>query len=178
MGDFNLNLLKPESNSDIPEFENFFMSEGLYPAISLATHKRSSSHEGTCIDNIFTNDIEDVCISGVMDCCGAKHMPIFTQSNLNFDHNLKGQQKQKCTQFYSFSKKNTDSLLEILKDSHDALIGSDPNSPDFSSFFETFTVSIDKACKLDIPKTTIRNAINNPWITDGIINAVKEKDYL
>ena len=25
MGDFNLNLLKPESNSDIPEFENFFM---------------------------------------------------------------------------------------------------------------------------------------------------------
>ena len=96
MGDFNLNLLKPESNSDIPEFENLFMSEGLYPAISLATHKRSSSHEGTCIDNIFTNDIEDVCISGVMDCCGAKHMPIFTQSNLNFDHK-KGQQKQKCT---------------------------------------------------------------------------------
>ena len=132
---------------------------------------------GTCIDNIFTNDIEDVCISGVMDCCGAKHMPIFTQSNLNFDHK-KGQKKQKCTQFYNFSKKNTDSLLEILKDSHDALIGSDPNSPDFSSFFETFTVSIDKACKLDIPKTTIRNAINNPWITDGIINAVKEKDYL
>ena len=114
-----------------------------------------------------------------MDCCGAKHMPIFTQSNLNFDHK-KGQQKQKRTQFYSFSKKNTDSLLEIfLKDRHDidALIGSDPNSPDFSLFFETFTVSIDKACKLVIPKITIRNAINNPWITDGIINAVKEKYY-
>ena len=79
MGDFNLNLVKSESNSDIPAFENFFMSEGLYPAISLATHKRSSSHEGTCIDNIFTNDIEDVCISGVMDCCGAQHMLSFTQ---------------------------------------------------------------------------------------------------
>ena len=60
----------------------------------------------------------------------------------------------------------------------DELIGTDPNGPDFSLFFKTFTVSIDKACKLDIPKTTIRNTINNPWITDGIINAVKEKDYL
>ena len=49
------------------------------------------------------------------------------------------------------------------------------HGPDFSLFFETSTVSIDKACKLDIPKTTIRNAINNPWITDGIINAVKGK---
>ena len=29
MGDFNLNLLKSESNSDIPEFEHFFMSEGI-----------------------------------------------------------------------------------------------------------------------------------------------------
>ena len=64
MGDFNLNLLRSEYNSDIPEFENFLMSEGLiYPAISLATHKRSSSHEGTCIDNIFTNDIEDMYVS-------------------------------------------------------------------------------------------------------------------
>ena len=87
------------------------------------------------VSTIFSQMIEDVCISGVMDCCGAKHMPIFTQSNLNFDHK-KGQQMQKCTQFYSFSKKNTDSLLEILKDSHDALVCSDPNSPDFSSFLK------------------------------------------
>ena len=103
MGDFNLHLLKPESNSDIPEFENFFMSEGLYPAISLATHKRSSSHEGTCIDNIFTNDIEDVCFSGVMDCCGAKPMPILTTKRVNKSKNVHN--------FTVFLRKNTDSLL-------------------------------------------------------------------
>ena len=100
-----------------------------------------------------------------MDCCGAQHMPILTQSNLNFDHK-KGQQKQKCTQFYSFSKKNTDSLLEILKDSHDALIGSDPNGPDFSLIFKTFTDSIDKACKLDIPRV-----LHAFWLKGGGGNA-------
>ena len=50
------------------------MSEGLYPVISLATHRHSPSHEGTCIDNIFTNEIEDICISEVKDCYCAKHI--------------------------------------------------------------------------------------------------------
>ena len=29
---------------------------------------------------------------------------------------------------------------------------------------------------MNIPKTTIRNAINNPWITDSIITAIENKD--
>ena len=34
-------------------------------------------------------------------------------------------------------------------------------------FLETFTKAIEKSCKLAIPKSTIRNAINNPWKTDA-----------
>ena len=34
---------------------------------------------------------------------------------------------------------------------------------------------MDKTCKLEIPKTTIRNNINKPWITDGLINAINKK---
>ena len=45
-------------------------------------------------------------------------------------------------------------------------------------FFETFTKAIDKSCKLAIPKSTIRNAINNPWITDAVINSLEEKEKL
>ena len=43
-------------------------------------------------------------------------------------------------------------------------------------FFETFTKAIDKSCKLTIPKSTIRNVINNLWITDAVINSIEEKE--
>ena len=45
-------------------------------------------------------------------------------------------------------------------------------------FFETFTKAIDKSCKLTIPKSTIRNAINNPWITEDVISSIEEKERL
>ena len=176
LGDFNLNLFKSESISDISKFENLFMSEGFFPTISLATHHRSVSHEGTCIDNIFTNSIEDVDVSGVLGSNDTGHMPIFSQSNINLGKSAKAKQKQ--TQYYSYSKKNTDKLLEVLQQNYNKLIGIDPEGPNFSKFFDTFTKCIDEACKLDIPKTTIRNAINNPWITDSIINAIENKDFL
>ena len=45
-------------------------------------------------------------------------------------------------------------------------------------FFETFTTAIDKSRKLAIPKSTIRNAVNNPWINDAVINSIEEKENL
>ena len=36
----------------------------------------------------------------------------------------------------------------------------------------------DDTCKLAVPKKTVRNIINNPWITDSIISAIDKKDYL
>ena len=70
-------------------------------------------------------------------------------------------------------------MLEILQINYDSLIGSyNLEQPDFNMFFETFTKAIDKSCKLSIPKSTIRNAINNPWITDAVINSIEEKEKL
>ena len=41
MGDFNINLFKFASDTEVQSFENFSLSKGLHPSISLATHKRS-----------------------------------------------------------------------------------------------------------------------------------------
>ena len=38
--------------------------------------------------------------------------------------------------------------------------------------------ALDKTCKLETPKTTKRNCINNPWITTGIIKSITTKDEL
>ena len=37
---------------------------------------------------------------------------------------------------------------------------------------------LDETCKLAVPKKTVRNLINNPWITDSIILAIDKKDDL
>ena len=175
LGDFNLNLLKSATKSEIEAFETLFLSEGLYPTISLITHQRPDKN-GSCIDNIFTNKIETVACTGVVSDQGSGHSPIFSLSKLEFENVSESKQKQ--TQCYSFSSKNTNELVEILKNDHISLIGSDPDCPDFSNFLEKFTDAIDQTCKLQIPKNTIRNAINNPWITDSVINSVENKRLL
>ena len=141
MGDFNINLFNFASDKEVQSFENVFLSEGLHPSISLVTHQRSSQ-EATCFDNILCNQIEVIQHSDQE----SSHSPIFSLSHLDFD--ISSNSKVKHTQHYSFSKKNTDRLLEILQINYDSLIGSyNLEQPDFNMFFETFTKAIDKSCK-------------------------------
>ena len=37
---------------------------------------------------------------------------------------------------------------------------------------------MDETCKLDKPKTTKRNNVNNPWITDGLVHSIETKHLL
>ena len=48
-------------------------------------------------------------------------------------------------------------------------------SEDFSAFHNLFNEALDSTCKLDKPKVTKRNCINNPWITEGIITAIERE---
>ena len=74
MGDFNLDLHKSESSSNVEAFEQFFISE-VFPVISLANHNPSAKSK-SCIDNIFTNRVETISQSGVVVNCGTAHSPI------------------------------------------------------------------------------------------------------
>ena len=92
MGDFNLDLHKSESssNSNVEAFEQFLISEGLFPVISSATHHNQSAKSKSCIDNIFTNRVETINQSVVVVNCGTAqctvaHSPIFSTSKLNHD---------------------------------------------------------------------------------------------
>ena len=176
MGDFNFNLLE-NNNPNIEHFEEASLSQGLFPLISLATHKRGDS-KGTCIDNIFTNCIENVTQSGIIQDTGTHHSPIFMTAHLNLNQNAQKPAQTPCTQYYNFSKNNINNLVEDLESNFNNLIGPDPLNPDFSIFFNTFSEAIDRACKLDKPRITKRTTSNNPWITDSIITAIGHKRKL
>ena len=62
MGDFNLNLLSHNSHATTGEFLDVMFSRSFVPLIRRLT--RLTSHTATPIDNIFTNNINDIAKSG------------------------------------------------------------------------------------------------------------------
>ena len=177
MGDFNTDMLKSTSNAE--RLEEVLISAGLFPLISIATHNRQSDkHVPSCIDNIYTNRVEKVHNTGIIEDYGTSHSPIYAL--LDYDFTQTGNTKTKTTQYYSYSKENQESLLNFLYENHYNLISNDAdsNNPNFNDFCKTVQEGIDITCKLDVPKTTTRNAINNPWITDGLLESIQNKERL
>ena len=170
LGDFNFDLFK-RLEPAVGKFENIFLSQGLFPLISLSTHRRANCNSSS-IDNILTNNVEDCHVSGVINDIGLNHSPIFSIFNLKLSSpdNKAALQIQE----YSFSAKN----IEALKQELNAELIDVYKELDFESFFQLFTNGIDQCCKLKKPKYSKRNPINNPWITDGIIDAIEHKNAL
>ena len=173
LGDYNFDLLKQE-NPDVAKFEELILSHGFFPLISIPTHS-TSVKQCSCIDNIITNDIESVLMSGVIDDVGSNHKPIVGMFSLNMSGNS-ADPKPKQVQNYSFSKANVESLILDLESKAESLTGIE--APNFEEFFDIFSKAVDSHCKLEKPKITKRNPINNPWITDSIIDAIEVKGEL
>ena len=49
---------------------------------------------------------------------------------------------------------------------------------DFGTSLNIFNDSLNKACKLEVPKTSKHTIQNNPWITSGTIVAISHCDKL
>ena len=74
LGDYNNLLELDDTYKD--QFEEMIFTNGFTPLISTATHKQPQSSK-TCIDNIYTNDIDSSIISGVISDNISHHNPIF-----------------------------------------------------------------------------------------------------
>ena len=168
MGDFNINLLESQSSSTL-QFEELFLSQGLFPLISTITHEKLHC-KGSCIDNVFSNDIDKITLSGTISTKLTSHSPIFSVTKLHDLHDTK-QKLPPQTLYYNYSDENIKKFAEELETKLEKL----NDEPNFSNFIEIFNESLDKTCKRSKPKTTKRTTSNNPWITDSIIRAVNEK---
>ena len=84
------------------------------------------------------------------------HNPIFHFSNiLCSDEAVKTSLKQ----HYNFSKSNLENFVEVLSErvQNFSIVDND-----FKAFQKIFTDVLDETYKLDKPKTTKRNNVNNP----------------
>ena len=172
LGDFNINLhcLKPSPHQ---KFEELVITSGFTPLISTATHQHPNCAK-TCIDNIFTNNVENISISGTIDLNVSNHSAIFQFTSLK-PPVVKS--SGKITIHYKYSKENIDKFCTDLDNrlKTSLLNNADKN---FVSFTTAFQASVDAGCKLAVPKTTKRNTITNPWITSGLIKSISKKDEL
>ena len=167
LGDFNINV-HDQSIKLVDDFENIIFGLGLVPLISISTHHKPGCKE-TCIDNILTNSTDHVTHSGTISTCISHHLAIFTifKSPIITNTNQSG---PKHLQYYDYNNKNVNKFVNELE----VKLNSEPPK-DFSEFFSHFNDQLDKACKLNKPKSSKRTAKNNPWITQGLITSIDRK---
>ena len=169
MGDYNIDLLDSKSKNT-SSFEDVFLSSGFAPTISKATHERPNCKK-SCIDNIFTNEIESIILSGVISDKIGHHSMVFQF----LDTKVNCQKaSEKHVQSYNFSNSNIHNFVNMLSEEFTNI----QPSKNFNDFTNAFNLALEKSCKLDKPKITKRTPLNNPWITEGIIAAVDRKHEL
>ena len=162
MGDYNLNLINKNVYN---KYEDTFLSSGFIPLISTYTHERPGTKK-SCIDNIFTNDAHNIILSGTIMDKMSHHLPVFQFSDICPQTHI---ETEKQTQYYEYSNKNLNNFVSELDDK----LRMPPEN--FSEFLKTYSSCLDKNCKLEKPKTTKRTVLNNPWISEGIIESINRK---
>ena len=75
-GDYNIDLLKIKTNKHFNDFFDNLISVGFFPKITLPT--RFTEQSSTLIDNVFSNNIEEREISGILLNHISDHQFLFT----------------------------------------------------------------------------------------------------
>ena len=168
LGDFNFDLLKT-NNESTRNYEDLILTSSFSPVISIPTHCKPNCRE-SCIDNILTNMPESILSSGAIKESVSHHRPTFCIFDCTTINNT-GRKLAK-TISYDFSNAKISEFVQKLGERFQYTEAYPSN---FSEFYEKFNSTLDEVCKLEKPKTSKRNIKVNPWITAGIIKAVKQK---
>ena len=172
-GDFNIDLLKNGEHVGTTKFIDAMYSIGLYPLIDKPS--RITQYSATLIDNIFTNELTNQIISGLLINDISDHLPIFslTRSSPKRLNSLKYKTIRKS------SKESVDAFIEDLNRQtwHNTYKSDDANIA-YDNFLDTFIKLYNKHCPLKRVINKNLNTNNKPWFTNGLRNACLKKNLL
>ena len=144
------------------------------PTISVATHLKPNT-KLSCIDNILTNGVENVLMSGVIETHISHHRSLYLALKSSVKRNpAEAKVKPNMVIKYDYSQENLDQLNAILC----MKLSQNEQIKTFIDFITIFLTSIDEACKLKVSKFSKRNRIVNSWITTALINSISKRDRL
>lgn len=174
MGDFNIDLLQHDKHPTTNQFLDNMFSFMLCPIITRPT--RLTSHSATLIDNIFTNNISRNSFTGLLVNDLSDHLPIFT---LVYDEIVPTLKKNVKTFVRDFNDKNIEEFKSRLKEQNWSDISNfeEPNQA-YNVFLDKYTKLYDSCFPLKTMKGKSLKTLLNPWMTKGILNSVRKKNYL
>ncbi len=162
MGDFNVDLLKIDRSDYSNRFSEHSFTSSFFPLISKPT--RMTQHSPILIDNIFTNDHEQIGLSQnrIIFTDISDHFPVFHFGNTSIQNQIKSDRKYKKI----FDAKNVSSFSNTIKTTtwDDILQSNDANEP-----YETLLQKIKTAFNTHFPIQKISNKVadhfKSPWMT-------------
>ena len=174
LGDFNIDLLKYDTNKDSTAFLDLMYTNFLLPYVTTPT--RVTSHSETLIDNIFSNKIEDDLISGNIITTISDHYGQFLlQKNVTLDKSKPNSFGHNFKNFnaahFDFELKNTDwnATLEIDKKDIDL---------SFSKFLSNFNNLLLQYAPLKKLSNKEIKTLRKPWITTRILKSIAKKNKI
>ena len=176
MGDFNIDLLKYESSNFSNRFSEQMFTSSFFPLITKPT--RITQHTSTLIDNIFTNDLDQVQSNsnGLIFTDISDHLPIFHIASVSlkkYKPNMKiSQRKINNCNLLSFSNTVKDISWDFILEDSDAC-------QSYNNFHSKLFQAFDKS----FPFEKILEKVNidydkSPWMTQGISKSVEIKNRL
>ena len=172
LGDFNIDLLKCDSNKNVSDFLDIIYSTNLVPNITSPT--RLTSRSQTLIDNIFSSIINDDCIAGNLISPISDHHTQFliipnyaiTQNSKKdlYIRNFKRFSSKKLIKY--LEKVNWDNILSVSEVNVDKY---------FQNFSNKITDILDKHVlntKLSLKKM---KRSNKPWLPKGFLKSINKK---
>ena len=175
-GDFNIDLLKVKENRHYCKYFDKIIAHGLFHKITLPTRICESS--STLIDNIFTDNIDEVGTSGILLNQISDHQMMFTLvENRSYVINVPKFIDIECNDHRSMQ-----AFIRELEDNniHDKLeqaIDSDPQEN-----YARFIALLNDAKNKHLPRKRVRfnkhKHKKSKWMTNGILKSIKTKDTL
>ena len=172
LGDYNINLFNYEVHSPTAEFIDLMYSHSFVPLVNRPT--RISGQSATLIDNIFTNNYQNVCetMQAILVTDISDHFPVIHINWNAIDDNH---------ELYVVKRLNNQRNRLAFSQAIQAIDWSNIyNKPDTQSAFTCFHETICKLYDKHFPKRRIKINYSHrkPWLTDGLRQAIKTKNKL
>ena len=174
IGDFNINLLEHTTHRETGDYLNKMQSLNYFPLISRPTRfpEGEQNSRESLLDHIYTNFIHHS-ISGILHYKITDHLPIFI--NMSIHDNISKTHK---THFRLFTDENKQLFTrDLIRVEWERLLTEEDLNKNFETFFNTFKRLYDKHFPL-VTKNISTKRINNPWITSGLLNSIRQKNQM
>ena len=172
MGDFNLDLLQYNHHTPTQEFIDTLFSFAFIPLISNPT--RLTFYSATLIDNIFTNNLSQNVLNGVVLNDLSDHLPVFAY--------FSGQTLTRDRDNKAFTRRFTDENLRnfnenVSNTNWSSLLDEDPNMA-YNNFIDEYSRIYNACFPLKAIKGKLPNNRSSPWSSPGLLKSINKKNRL